>query len=64
MKKEFRIGRLSAREIPPEVVSAYIASTFVLVLNWWLDNRMRLPPREIDGVFRRLTFPTLTALRS
>jgi hypothetical protein len=64
MKREFRIGRLSARQIPAEVVSAYVASTFVLVLNWWLDNRMRLQPNEINDVFRRLTLPTLAAIRS
>jgi AcrR family transcriptional regulator len=64
MKKDFRMGRHSARQIPPEVVSAYLASTFVLVLNWWLDNRMRLQPREIDDVFRRLTLPTLVAVHS
>ncbi len=64
MKKDFRMGRQSARRIPPEVVSAYLASTFVLVLNWWLDNGMRLQPGEIDDVFRRLTLPTLVAVRS
>lgn len=62
MKKDFRSGRQSSRQIPPEVVSAYVSSTFVLVLNWWLDTRMRLPPKEINDVFRRLTLPTLAAL--
>lgn len=62
MKKDFRSGRQSSRQIPPEVVYAYVSSTFVLVLNWWLDTRMRLPPKEINDVFRRLTLPTLAAL--
>ena len=62
MKKDYRTGRQSARQLPPEIVSAYIASTFVLVLNWWLDARMRLPPKEINDVFRRLTSPTLATL--
>ncbi len=62
MKKQFRTGRPSTRQIPPEVVSAYVASTFVLVLNWWLDNRMRLAPKEIDDIFRRLTLPTLSSI--
>ena len=63
MKKDFRFGRQSARQIPPEIVSAYVASTFVLVLNWWLEKRMRLLPKEINDVFRRLTLPTLAAVR-
>jgi AcrR family transcriptional regulator len=62
MERDFRIGRQSAPQIPPEVVSAYVASTFVLVLNWWLDKKMRLAPKEINDVFRRLTLPTLAAV--
>jgi AcrR family transcriptional regulator len=62
MKKDYRPGRPSPRQLPPEVVSAYVASTFVLVLNWWLGTRMRLPPKEINDVFRRLTSPTLAAI--
>jgi AcrR family transcriptional regulator len=62
MKKDYRAGRQSPRQIPPEVTSAYVASTFVLVLNWWLDSRMRLSPKEANDVFRRLASPTLAAL--
>ena len=62
MRKDCRARRQSPRQMPPEVVSAYVASTFVLVLNWWLDTRMRLPPKEINDVFRRLTSPTLATL--
>ena len=62
MKKDYRPGRQSPRQLPPELISAYVASTFVLVLNWWLDTRMRLPPNEINDLFRRLTSPTLTTL--
>ena len=62
VKKDFRFGKQSTRQIPPEIVSAYVASTFVLVLNWWLDKRMRLPPKDINDVFRRLTLPTITAV--
>jgi hypothetical protein len=62
MKKDPPLGRQSSRQIPPEVVSAYVASTFVLVLNWWLDKKMRLPPKEINEVFLRLTLPTLTTV--
>lgn len=64
MKKEFRVGRQSARQIPPDVVSAYIASTFVLVLDWWLDGGMRLLPKDVNDFFRRLTLPTLAEVLS
>ena len=57
-----RSQRYAVRTVPTPVVSAYVASTFVLVLNWWLDNRMRLAPKEINQVFLKLTLPTLLAL--
>ena len=62
MKKDYRPGRQSPRQLPLELISAYVASTFVLVLNWWLDTRMRLPTNEINDLFRRLTSPTLATL--
>ena len=63
VKKDLRFGRQPSRRVPAELLSAYVASTFVLVLNWWLDKRMRLLPKEINDVFRRLTLPTLAAVR-
>jgi AcrR family transcriptional regulator len=60
-RKDARIRKQSAREIPPEIVPAYVASTFVLVLNWWLDNGMRLSPKQANGIFRALTVQALTA---
>ncbi|HWR16851.1 MAG TPA: TetR/AcrR family transcriptional regulator [Terriglobales bacterium] len=61
-KKDFRIARTEARRVPPDLLSHYVAATFVLVLNWWLDKGMFLPPKEIDSLFRALTMPTLHAL--
>ena len=61
MGRDSRSARQATRQIPAEVLSAYVASTFVLVLNWWLDRRMRLSPKEINDVFRTLTLPTLAA---
>jgi len=60
MRKDFQFGQ-SARNIPLEVFSAYVASTFVLVLNWWLNRKMRMPPSAVNGIFRMLVLPTLEA---
>lgn len=35
------------------------SSTFVLVLNWWLDKGMPLTPNEINDVFRKLIAPII-----
>lgn len=62
MKKDLRVPRKRGRQVPADLLSNYVASTFVLVLNWWLDKRMFLPPKEIDELFRGLATPTLAAL--
>ena len=60
VKKELR-GTRNASQIPADLLSEYVASTFVLVLNWWLDCKMPMPPKQIDSLFRTLTSPTLAA---
>ncbi len=32
----------------------YIAGAFMAVLTWWLDQGAKLPPDEVDAMFRRL----------
>lgn len=49
----------AAAVLPPEVLARYVASTFVLVLNWWLESGSALPPGEADAVFRALVLPAL-----
>lgn len=63
MKHEPGAVRKPARKLPADLITEYVASTFVLVLNWWLDKKMFLPPKEIDDQFRKLILPTLGALR-
>jgi hypothetical protein len=53
--------RKTADQVPPDLLVQYVASTFVLVLNWWVETNSRLSPKEADHVFRALTIPTLTA---
>jgi AcrR family transcriptional regulator len=47
--------------IPSDIFVKYIASTFTLVLNWWIESRSPLKPGEINDVFRALVLPTVTA---
>ena len=61
VKKDLR-GTRNVGQIPVDLLSEYVASTFVLVLNWWLDCRMPMPPKQIDTLFRTLTSPTLAAV--
>ena len=52
-----------AGQIPPDLLAQYIASTFVLVLNWWVESRSPLGPKEVNDLFRGILLPTLTACR-
>jgi len=61
VKKCFQSGRKAAARIPPDIVVQYVASTFILVLNWWVESRTPLSPEGINNVFRALVVPTLTA---
>jgi AcrR family transcriptional regulator len=52
--------RRTAGQIPSELLVQYIASTFVLVLNWWVETDSKLSPTEVNVLFRGLTVPTLS----
>ena len=61
IKKNFRGRRKAVTCPPPELLVPYVASTFVLVLDWWVESRSPLPPKEVDHLFRALVLPTLVA---
>ncbi len=49
--------------IPADLACEYIVTTFILVLNWWVESRSRLSAREVDDVFLALVGPAVaTAL--
>jgi AcrR family transcriptional regulator len=49
---------------PSALVARYVASTFVLVLNWWVENDAPTTSTVVDARFRDLVVPTLTVLLS
>jgi AcrR family transcriptional regulator len=54
--------RQPASQLPTDLLAKHVAATFVLVLNWWVDNDVRLTPAEVDARFRDLVLPILGAL--
>jgi AcrR family transcriptional regulator len=62
IRKSLQGRRKAAGRIPPELLGRYVASTFILVLNWWVDTRSPLPAKEVNDLFRTLLVPTLTDL--
>jgi AcrR family transcriptional regulator len=56
--------REGAGRMPSDVLVNYVASTFVLVLDWWVETDSLLAPKEVNDLFRALVLPTLvTTLR-
>jgi AcrR family transcriptional regulator len=52
----------TARRACPDLLVRWIASTFVLVLNWWVESNSPLPAPEADGLFRALIEPSLAEI--
>jgi AcrR family transcriptional regulator len=40
--------------LPPDLIAQYIATTFVIVLDWWLDTRSPLTPMQVNDLFLTL----------
>ena len=38
--------------IPPDLVAQHVASTFILVLNCWVDTRSPLTAMDVNELFR------------
>lgn len=49
-----------ASRFPSDLLVQYLASTFILVLNWWMKASKPMPPKEIHALFCALIQPTLT----
>lgn len=43
------------------LAAQYIAGAFMAVLTWWLDQGAKVPPRDVDDIFRRLMLRGLAA---
>ena len=62
-RRDARGRKRAARLIAPDLLAQYVASTFVLVLNWWVENKNPLSAAEADNLFRALVLPALSAER-
>jgi AcrR family transcriptional regulator len=54
-------SRTAGGPIPRDLLVPYVASTFILVLDWWVASRRKLSPEEVNDLFRALVLPALAA---
>ena len=59
VKKMFHGRRKAVGQIPVDLLVRYIDSTFILVLNWWVENRCHMSSKEANELYRSLIVPTL-----
>ena len=43
--------------VPIPVISQFVSGTLVMMLRWWLDNKMPYTPNVMDDMFQRLVMP-------
>jgi AcrR family transcriptional regulator len=46
-------------QIPADLIARHVASTFVLVLNWWVESAPALTPQDVHTYFCDLVGPAL-----
>ena len=61
MRKDLQLGLRAPGSIPSDFLVQYLSSTFILVLNWWVDSKSRLAPAEVNELFRGVVLPALAA---
>ena len=61
VKKDLPARKKPAGQIPSDLLVHYVVSTFILVLNWWVESASPLPAQDVNEIFRRLVLPALVA---
>ncbi len=54
-------GGDEAFSIPLSVIANFVASTLLMLIQWWFEEDMRHSPEEIDAMFQKLVMPGIHA---
>jgi AcrR family transcriptional regulator len=50
------------KNIPPELLAHYVASSFIALMTWWIDNDYPYPAEKMSELFRQLVEPGTMAV--
>ncbi len=53
--------RTSSSRVPPELLVKLVTSSFVVVLDWWVDSGGKMSPAEVDDIFTAMVGPAVAA---
>jgi hypothetical protein len=59
MKNQLANRAKATSQVPPDLLVRQDVSTFILVLNWWVDRNSGLAPAQADALFRALVGPAV-----
>ncbi|HEX6537340.1 MAG TPA: TetR/AcrR family transcriptional regulator [Gemmatimonadaceae bacterium] len=62
LRREGRCREENGHRVPCDLLARHVASTFLLVLNWWVESREPLPPARVDDLFLALVLPSVKEL--
>lgn len=51
----------SKDSVPRSAIVQFAVGALMSILTWWMDRKTRIPPAEVDMIFRRLTVPGILA---
>ncbi|MEO8392389.1 MAG: TetR/AcrR family transcriptional regulator [Chloroflexota bacterium] len=55
-------GGDTAFSMPLSIVANFVASTLLMVIQWWFEEDLRHSPEEIDAIFQKLVMPSIHGL--
>jgi AcrR family transcriptional regulator len=61
VKSDLQMRRKEFEPIPPDLLIQHVALTFIMVLNWSVERKDELDPKQVNAIFRALVAPILTA---
>lgn len=62
VKTQLRARNKAECPVSPELLTHFLASTYVSVLTSWLDSKNPVPPKGIDAAYRQLVLPCLASI--
>ena len=61
VKSDLQMRRKEFEPIPADLLIQHVALTFILVLNWSVERKDELDPKQVNAIFRALVAPILAA---
>jgi AcrR family transcriptional regulator len=51
-----------SKNVPPELLAHYVASSFIALMTWWIDNEYPLSAEKMNEIYRKLVEPGTMAI--